>query len=259
MSDAVKPIGEVTAVKGSLGDLTVITWRGEQPPIGTLLYAAPPAPISLSVLTSDPIAWAEVYDEKIVAVQLDKSKWHTTPLYLSAPAEQTTGLNDLIEKSKAKLAAMSEEERQAMWQAQRESFVRAMTTPCEHGALDFEQCPQCRSPAPAEQVMGSVEMPETPPHEALKAVAWPKVEPASRTFEDTKGEVEIVGYVRAEEIYRAFRTALAFEPQAQAATDNRHSFVPNKKYPWFCAHCGYAPHELLKHFPPAALSAEVEG
>jgi hypothetical protein len=51
-----------------------------------------------------------------------------------------------VEQAKAKLAAMSEEERQAMWQAQRESFVRGMTTPCEHGVLDFEQCPQCRSP-----------------------------------------------------------------------------------------------------------------
>lgn len=32
--------------------------------------------------------------------------------------------------------------------------------------------------------------------------------------------------------------------------DNRHAFVPNKKYPWFCAHCGYAPHEPLKHIQP---------
>lgn len=30
--------------------------------------------------------------------------------------------------------------------------------------------------------------------------------------------------------------------------DNRHDFVPHKKFPWFCAHCGYAPHEPLKHF-----------
>lgn len=27
--------------------------------------------------------------------------------------------------------------------AQRQSFIRAMTTPCEHGVLDFEQCPDC--------------------------------------------------------------------------------------------------------------------
>ena len=28
---------------------------------------------------------------------------------------------------------------------QRASFIRAFTTPCEHGELDFEQCPQCRA------------------------------------------------------------------------------------------------------------------
>ena len=30
-------------------------------------------------------------------------------------------------------------------EAQRQSWVRGMTTPCEHGELDFEQCPQCRA------------------------------------------------------------------------------------------------------------------
>lgn len=50
-----------------------------------------PAPISQMVATSDPIAWAEVYDGKIVTVQLDKSKWHTTPLYMSAPADLLVG------------------------------------------------------------------------------------------------------------------------------------------------------------------------
>lgn len=30
-------------------------------------------------------------------------------------------------------------------EAQRQSWVRGMTTPCEHGELDFEQCGQCRS------------------------------------------------------------------------------------------------------------------
>jgi len=31
-------------------------------------------------------------------------------------------------------------------EAQSQSWVRGMTTPCEHGELDFEQCPQCRPP-----------------------------------------------------------------------------------------------------------------
>lgn len=30
-------------------------------------------------------------------------------------------------------------------EAQRQSFIRGMTTPCEHGVLDFEQCPECRA------------------------------------------------------------------------------------------------------------------
>lgn len=28
--------------------------------------------------------------------------------------------------------------------AQRQSWVRGMTARCEHGELDFEQCPDCR-------------------------------------------------------------------------------------------------------------------
>ena len=53
-------------------------------------------------------------------------------------------LSVLIEQAKARVAAMSPEEYEAMIQAQRESWVRAMTTPCEHGVLDFETCPKCR-------------------------------------------------------------------------------------------------------------------
>ena len=29
-------------------------------------------------------------------------------------------------------------------EAQRQSWVRGMTARCEHGELDFEQCPKCR-------------------------------------------------------------------------------------------------------------------
>lgn len=31
-------------------------------------------------------------------------------------------------------------------QEQRESWVRGMCTPCEHGVVDFEQCVDCRTP-----------------------------------------------------------------------------------------------------------------
>lgn len=47
----------------------------------------------------------------------------------------------------ARLAAMTPEDQAAHWQAQREIFVRAMCTPCEHGMLDYEQCPKCREEA----------------------------------------------------------------------------------------------------------------
>lgn len=32
-------------------------------------------------------------------------------------------------------------------EAQRQSWVRGMTTPCEHGVLDFETCPDCLAQA----------------------------------------------------------------------------------------------------------------
>jgi Zn-finger nucleic acid-binding protein len=53
-------------------------------------------------------------------------------------------LEKLLEEAKARVAALSPEEYQDMLEAQRRSFVRAMTTPCEHGVLDFETCPRCR-------------------------------------------------------------------------------------------------------------------
>ena len=70
---------------------------------------------------------------------------------LSPSPQPRLTLDELIAKSKADLAAMSEEERRAMWAAQRESFARGMSTPCEHGVLDFEQCPDCRNPSPQPQ------------------------------------------------------------------------------------------------------------
>lgn len=49
-------------------------------------------------------------------------------------------LTDAVERVKA----MTPEEQAAMRQAQRESWMRGMTQGCEHGVLDYEQCPQCR-------------------------------------------------------------------------------------------------------------------
>lgn len=56
-------------------------------------------------------------------------------------------LKALADAAHARVAAMSPEDQAAHWDAQRKSFVRAMTTPCEHGVLDFETCPHCRAAA----------------------------------------------------------------------------------------------------------------
>lgn len=53
-------------------------------------------------------------------------------------------LKDLVAKAQARYDAMSPEEKRAHDEAQRRSFVRGMTARCEHGELDFEQCPKCR-------------------------------------------------------------------------------------------------------------------
>lgn len=58
-------------------------------------------------------------------------------------------LQAIIDKTAAHVAAMSPKEREAMLAAQRESFVRGMSTPWEHGQLDFETCPACRAAAKA--------------------------------------------------------------------------------------------------------------
>lgn len=60
------------------------------------------------------------------------------------PPKTSDEILSLIDRAKALDAAMSTEDREAMYAAQRESFVRGMATPCEHGAIDFEQCEECR-------------------------------------------------------------------------------------------------------------------
>ena len=53
-------------------------------------------------------------------------------------------LYDSLAEALRRYAAMTPEEQAAMQMAHLASLVRAMTTPCEHGVLDFEQCPDCR-------------------------------------------------------------------------------------------------------------------
>lgn len=59
----------------------------------------------------------------------------------------STELEAAFERARRWEANATPEEKAAMRAAQRESWVRGMTTPCEHGVLDFEQCPDCRAQA----------------------------------------------------------------------------------------------------------------
>ena len=60
----------------------------------------------------------------------------------------TATIAEMLVAIEAKRAAMPPAERARLEAeeriAQRESWIRGMTTPCEHGVLDFETCPQCR-------------------------------------------------------------------------------------------------------------------
>lgn len=58
--------------------------------------------------------------------------------------EQNDHLQELFRKSKEAVAAMTPEQYAEMIEAQKQSFVRGMMARCEHGELDFEQCPKCR-------------------------------------------------------------------------------------------------------------------
>lgn len=53
--------------------------------------------------------------------------------------------DEIRERVRNWYARTSLDEREEMWRKQRESWIRAMTTPCEHGVLDFETCAQCRA------------------------------------------------------------------------------------------------------------------
>jgi hypothetical protein len=48
----------------------------------------------------------------------------------------------LLKDAKRRVDAMTPEQREAMWESQRQSWLRAFG-PCEHGDYDFETCEQC--------------------------------------------------------------------------------------------------------------------
>ncbi len=61
------------------------------------------------------------------------------------PSKNKEKIAELLKRAKDRVAKMTPRERQAMMEAQRASFVRGMMAKCEHGVLDFEQCPECRA------------------------------------------------------------------------------------------------------------------
>jgi len=54
-----------------------------------------------------------------------------------------TSIDELLRVAKARFEAMTPEEKAAMIEAQRQSWLRGMA-PCEHGVADWEDCPDCR-------------------------------------------------------------------------------------------------------------------
>lgn len=46
---------------------------------------------------------------------------------------------------------------------------------------------------------------------------------------------------------RPSQDGLSIECELGNSPDNRHTYRPHKKYPWFCGVCGYPEHERLKH------------
>jgi hypothetical protein len=53
-------------------------------------------------------------------------------------------LETLLKRAVEAYDRMTPEQKATMHEAQRQSWVRGMTARCEHGVLDFEQCPDCR-------------------------------------------------------------------------------------------------------------------
>jgi hypothetical protein len=59
----------------------------------------------------------------------------------------TPELQAALDRAKDWWNTATPEQRAEMKRKQRESYIRAMTTPCPHGVLDFETCPECRDMA----------------------------------------------------------------------------------------------------------------
>lgn len=92
-------------------------------------------------------------------------------------------IQTLLDEALARFAALSPEEQAAHIAEQRASFARGMTTPCEHGQLDFEQCVECRKPVGV--LPAPVAIPE-PVARVLKCLSTKWAFPAANIAETTQ-------------------------------------------------------------------------
>lgn len=53
-------------------------------------------------------------------------------------------LSELIDQAREHVSNMTVAQLDEMLRLQALSYARSFTTKCEHGVLDFEQCPRCR-------------------------------------------------------------------------------------------------------------------
>lgn len=55
------------------------------------------------------------------------------------------------------------------------------------------------------------------------------------------------------------QTKAAYQQSREPAAlpDCRHTYKPNKRYPWFCGECGYSEHEALKHLPGTVMGQPI--
>ena len=96
------------------------------------------------------MGWAEVEGEIVQLLAMlirfvtegDRVNGIVPPPVAETPSDD---LSRMARQAVARYEALSPEEKRKHDVAQRASFARGMMARCEHGILDFEQCPHCRS------------------------------------------------------------------------------------------------------------------
>ncbi|MGO4673010.1 hypothetical protein AB4Z40_08930 [Bosea sp. 2YAB26] len=133
------------------------------------------------------------------------------------------------------------------WRPEPQVLIEA--TDCEKGALRTFAAAGFAHPAPAAPA-GEIEA-------AAKAIFDEDRRPLEGfvrnplTWESAELEAYHPGL--RDRMRRFARAALSASPAPGVET---HDYVPDRKYPWFCAKCGYAEHEPLQHTAAAIRSGE---